>query len=376
MSPIEQVARSLGFAACGVAPAGECPDRERFLAWLEAGRHGEMRWIERDPARRTDPRRVLEGCRSVVVAFMNHYPGELPPRPRDVPRGRIARFALGLDYHPVVLARLRGLARAIEDPDARCYVDTGPVVERAWAERSGIGWVGRNAMFIVPGVGSYGFLGVILTRADLPATPPGKVTCGSCAACVPACPTGAIISPGQIDARRCTSYLTIELRGAVPRDLRPLMGDWVFGCDDCQDPCPWNRKPPATAEGRPLLGPEGARNETTAAPEPDRVYPRLDELLLMTQEQYAARFRGSAIKRAKRAGLARNAAIALGNSGDPGRATPPLRQALAEATSALVRGHAAWALGRHGDRTGLREALGREADAEVLAEIRAALAEA
>jgi len=357
---LEQAARRLGFAACGAIPAGEYPDRERFLSWLAQGFHGDMHWLARDPARRTDPRLVLEGCRSVVVAVMNHYPGELPPRPDDAPRGRIARYALGLDYHDVVLERLRDLARELDDPAARCYVDTGPVLERSVAEAAGIGWVGKNANFLVPGMGSYGFLGVILTRRTLPYSPPGRVSCGTCAACLPACPTGAIVAPGRVDTRRCISYLTIELRGAVPRELRPMVGDWVFGCDDCQEPCPWNRKAPATSEPefRPLA---------------DRVWPRLDELLGLTREDFAARFRGSPVKRAKRAGLARNAAIALGNSDDL-RAVGPLRQALEADPDPLVRGHSAWALGRLDDLLGLRTALATERDPGVREEIDAALA--
>lgn len=352
---LQDAARRLGFDACGVAAGNPYPDRQRFLAWLEAGMHGEMAWLARDPERRTDPERVLEGCRSVVVAFMSHYPGPLPPMPADVPRGRIARYALGLDYHDVVLDRLRVLAAELDDPQARCYVDTGPVLERSAAMAAGLGWVGKNANFIVPGAGSYGFLGVILTRRDLPRTPPSPVSCGSCTACLPSCPTGAILGPGRIDARRCISYLTIELRGPVPPDLRPLMGDWVFGCDDCQDPCPWNRKAAPTAE--PAFHPLA-----------DRVYPRLDELLLQTQEQFSTRFRGSPIKRAKRAGLARNAAIALGNSGDAA-AIEPLLAALEADPSPLVRGHAAWAIGRLGGGAVLRGALARETDDFVRSEI-------
>lgn len=356
---IQEAARHLGFDACGVAPAGPCPDRERFFAWLERGWHGDMAWLARDPDRRTDSTRVLAECRSLVVTFMNHYPGPLPPRPADVPRGRIARYALGLDYHDVVLRRLRALAAELGDPDALCYVDTGPVVERSVARAAGLGWVGKNACFIVPGIGSYGFLGVILTRRSLEPSPPGNVSCGRCTACLSSCPTGAIAGPGQIDARRCISYLTIELRGPVPRELRPLLGDWVFGCDDCQDACPWNRK--ASASPEPAFHPLA-----------DRVWPRLDELLLQSQEEFSTRFRGSPIKRAKRSGLARNAAIALGNAGDPAGLLP-LREALAGDPSPLVRGHAAWAIGRLGERALLRDAALCESDDYVREEIARAL---
>ncbi len=361
LATIQDAARRLGFDACGVAAADSYPDRQRFLDWLAQCRHGEMAWLERDPDRRTDPERVLAGCRSVVVTFMSHYPGALGPKPTDAPRGRIARYALGFDYHDVVLERLRTLAQVLEDEAARCYVDTGPVLERSVAGAAGLGWVGKNANFIVPGAGSYGFLGAILTRRELEPAPPNPVSCGRCTSCLPACPTGAIVAPGQIDARLCISYLTIELRGPVPRELRPLMGDWVFGCDDCQDPCPWNRKAvPA--------------RETAFGPIADRVYPRLDELLSLTPEQFSTRFRGSAIKRAKRAGLARNAAIALGNSGDVA-AVGPLRAALEADPSPLVRGAAAWALGRLGDAGALRAARIAEPDLEVQEEIAYALEE-
>jgi epoxyqueuosine reductase len=356
---IGAAARRLGFDACGVVPAEVSPDRDRFMDWLAQGCHGEMAWLARDPERRVDPRRVVPGCRSVIVVAMNHFPGPLPPKPDDAPRGRIASYALGLDYHDLMIERLRALCAELGDPAARCYVDTGPVLERSVAEAAGLGWVGKNANFIVPGLGSYAFLGAILTTLELEASPPGRISCGTCGACLPACPTGAIVAPGRIDSRICISYLTIELRGPIPRELRSKLGDWVYGCDDCQDPCPWNRKAPAAAEPR-------------FAALADRVWPRLDDLVTLTQEQFSRRFKGSAIKRAKRTGLARNAAVALGNSGDT-RGIRALRLALSGDPSPLVRGHAAWALGQLGDDGSLRAAMRLEPDQEAQAEIVAAL---
>ncbi len=366
LTRLSQASRALGFEAIGVARALPYPDAGRFLSWLEAGHLADMAWLARDPERRTDPRRVLDGCKSVVMVFSGYASAPLPVRPRDGLRGRMARYALGPDYHGALLARLRQLAESLEDPDARCYVDTGPVLERSAARAAGLGWVGKNANLLVPQVGSYGFLGAILTRQDLEPTPPVTVSCGSCSRCIPACPTGAIVGPGQVDARRCISYLTIESRGIVPRDLRPLMQDWVFGCDACQEPCPWN----SGAERVPRLSPP----DPAAAGQVESLYPQLADLVALSPEGFASRFRGSPLKRAKRAGLARNAAIALGNSGDPA-AVEPLREALRH-DSALVRLHAAWALGRLGDRAGLRGALRTEEDPDTRAEIILALGDA
>lgn len=356
---LRTAARRLGFEACGVAAAAPYPDAERFVSWLEDGHAADMDWLGRDPERRCDPRRVVEGCQSVVMVFMSHHPGPLPAKPTDTPRGRIARYALGLDYHDVVLARLKELAALLDDPWARCYVDTGPVLERSAARAAGLGWVGKNANFLVPQIGSYGFLGSILTCRALEPTPPPAIGCGTCARCLPACPTAAIVEPGRVDSRRCISYLTIELRGAIPRELRAPMGDWIFGCDDCQEPCPWNAK---AAPGQ----------QSALAPLADRLYPALATVLELGPDDFSTRFRGSAIKRAKRAGLARNAAVALGNSGDPA-AIAPLRQAVARHDSGLVRLHAAWALGQLGDREGLTSARRTERDEAVLAEISDAL---
>ncbi len=346
--------------------AAPYPDAGQFVAWLQAGHHADMAWLARDLERRSDPRRVLDGCKSVVMVFASYHPGSLPARPLDGLRGRIARYALGPDYHGEVLARLRQLAELLEDPWARCYVDTGPILERSAARAAGLGWPGKNANLLAPQVGSYGFLGAILTRRELEPTSPTTVSCGTCSRCIPACPTGAIVGPGQVDARRCVSYLTIECRGIVPRELRPSLGDWVFGCDACQEPCPWNSW---ADRARPVAGAGRATQELA-----ERLYPRLADLVALTPEAFARRFKGSPIKRAKLAGLARNAAIALGNSGDPA-AIEPLRAALRH-DSALVRLHAAWGLGRLGDRTGLRSALVAETDPEVRAEIGLALGDA
>lgn len=365
-------ARALGFDVAGVAPAeaGE-PAMEAYRAWLARGFHGEMGYLSRADAvaRRADPARILPGVQSIVVVALNYHTRPLPPHLRDDPsRGVIASYAWGRDYHDLMLPRLEQLAAAVEletGQAAACrpYVDTGPVLERALAVRAGLGFVGRNANLIHPRLGSWLFLGELLTVAALP---PGEQeaggTCGHCTRCLEACPTAAFPAPYVLDARRCISYLTIELKGPIPRELRPLMGNRIFGCDICQEACPWNRR-----FARP----------TALAPElaPGRVAPPLLELLALDEEAFQRRFAGSPVKRAKRRGLLRNVAVALGNWGDPA-AVPALSRALADAEP-LVRGHAAWALGRFGippARQALEQALPAEPDGWVCDEIVAALA--
>ncbi|HEY9900723.1 MAG TPA: tRNA epoxyqueuosine(34) reductase QueG [Pantanalinema sp.] len=357
-------AQSLGFSAVGVAPAEPYRGAEAYRRWVEAGHHAGMEWMTRNMDRRSDPREVVNGAHSVISLWMAYDPGPLGPMPQDVPRGRIARYALGLDYHDVIPERLRALARLLDDPVARSYVDTGPVLERSVAERAGLGWIGKNGCIISPKRGSYGLLAEIITAVPLPVSEaPHPVRCGTCTRCIPACPTGAIVSPGVVDARRCISYLTIEHRGPIPRDLRPLMGEWVFGCDLCQEVCPWNKH-------------SEQATEPAYSPKEGRAYPDLVELLTQTQEEFSARFKGSPIKRTKRHGMARNAAIALGNLGDPAT-VPALAQAMREDADSSVRGAAAWALGRIGGasaRDALEQVLETEADGSVIEEVRWALA--
>lgn len=317
-----------------------------------------MAWLEREPERRIDPRLVHPPARSIIVVTMRHDLPPTGPMPEDVPRGRIAAYALGDDYHDVIKPRLRTLAERIGDPVARAYVDTGPVLERSAAEAAGLGWIGRNCNFIVPGQGSFTFLGVLLTAIETPAPPAMPISCGRCTACLAACPTGALVEANRIDARRCISTLTIETRGPLAPTDRPLLGSWVYGCDLCQEACPWNRKA------------EGTRQPELRALE-DRLFPPLDGLLALDQAAFSARFRRSAIKRTKREGLARNAAVVLGNSRHPEAADVLARHRRHDLP--LVRAHVAWALGQHRARPVLEAMRREEREATVRAEIDNAL---
>lgn len=339
-----QLARDAGLDLAGAVLAGPSPRWEAYRAWLEKGYAAEMEYLARPDAvvKREDPRRILPEAQTMLVVAAS-YAG--PPSPALRPlHGRVSRYAWGpppdyaggADYHRWVLRRLEALIRAIEDElggpvTSRAYVDTGPVLERAWAEAAGLGWAGKNTNLIHPRLGSFLFLGVALLAVRLPLAPQGDLPgCGTCTRCIDVCPTGAIVAPGVLDARRCLSYLTIEHRGAIPEDLRPAMGTRLFGCDTCQDVCPWNQGPIAAFQGVP-------------APEIATLY--LPDLLAMDGAEFRARFRHTAIWRATPTGLARNAAVVLGNLGDPA-AKPHLARAAESHPSALVREHAAWALGR------------------------------
>ena len=251
--------------------------------------------------------------------------------------GRISRYAWGEDYHRWLLSRLEALVQRIVAQAGpfpyRCYVDTGPLLERAWAQAAGLGWVGKNACLLHPCLGSYLFLGVALLGVDLEPTPLSAFpTCGCCTRCLEACPTGALIAPGLVDARRCLAYLTIEHRGPIPEPLRPAVGEWLFGCDLCQEVCPWNRRPLAV--------------HATETPPPGATL-SLPELLALDEAGFRARFRVTPLWRATRAGLARNAALVLGNRGDPA-AMPALRQAATHDPDEVVREQAAWSLSHLG----------------------------
>ncbi len=283
------------------------------------------------------------------------------------PAGPVARYARGDDYHGLMRERLAEIGRWLAGATGartRAYVDTGPVLERDLARRAGLGWFGKNTNLINPGIGSFFFIGALFTDLLLEPDPPFEADrCGTCTRCLDACPTRAFTAPRTLDATRCISYLTIELRGAIPEELRDAMDELVYGCDICQEVCPWNRRALPAAEPAFRARP-GLEN------------PSLPELLALNQEEFAARFRRSPLKRANRRGLLRNAAVALGNTGDL-RAVPALVRALAD-EEALVRGHAAWALGRLGGeeaRAALRAALETEQDAQVRQEMMEALAE-
>ena len=301
---------AVGF--CGVEPGHE---RERLTEWLARGYHGSMEWLARDPARRADPRRSLPAARTALVAAVGY--DSPAPRTRErapasagaaaspAPTGWISRYAWGDDYHNWLTRRLRKLARRIDEhaglPLAgKLYVDAGPVMEKPLAERAGLGWIGKNACLISPALGSFVFLGVILLAIELPPDEPGVDRCGTCRACLDVCPTAAFPEPYVLDARRCISYLTIEHRGEIPAELAAGLGEHVFGCDLCQDVCPWNRRSPKSSDPH-------------VQPRPGNESPDLDELLALDEAAFAARFAGSPIKRTKLAGLRRNVAIARAN---------------------------------------------------------------
>ncbi|HET9251269.1 MAG TPA: tRNA epoxyqueuosine(34) reductase QueG [Candidatus Eisenbacteria bacterium] len=359
-------ARELGFDAVGFARARSHPDGARLTAWLEAGRNGTMRWMARDPERRADPTAVLAEARTVISLAIGYYRGGWPGPPSaadaSTPRGLIARYAWGRDYHKVIRKRLLALASTIRDlepaPRFLAYVDTGPVLDRAWAERSGLGWIGKNTNLIRKSAGSWHFLGEILTDLELPADEPHRNYCGVCSRCITACPTGAIVGPYQLDARRCISYLTIEHGGAIPLELRRSIGTRIFGCDDCQEVCPWNRFATPTAD-------------PAFEERPDQQTPELISLLRLDEETFRRRYAGTALRRAGRNRFVRNVAVALGNARDA-RAVPALEAALHGDPDRQVRGHAAWALGRIGGVTAaaaLERAADRESDPDVIEEI-------
>jgi epoxyqueuosine reductase len=369
MNELRERARRLGLEIGASAPEPG-PEVERYREWIEAGRHGEMAWLAKDPARRADARLVLEGAATVLSVAEPYFQGELPGPTVDRPRGRVARYALGDDYHEVLLPKLREIAASTGDEAARPYTDTGPVLEKPRAQRAGLGWVGKHSNAVSRRHGSWWFTGAVLTRAKLredgraaPMDGGHADHCGSCQRCLVACPTGAIRpeEPYQLDARRCISYLTIELRGPIPRELRPLIGTWVFGCDLCLDVCPWNRFAKKASEIRYM-------------PRDVWLNPALEEMLGWDEARFRQATQRSPIRRAKRRGLLRNVAVALGNAGDRG-AVPALNRCLEGESEALVRGHAAWALGQLGGaaaRAALTKAR-RDCDGFVREELEAAL---
>jgi epoxyqueuosine reductase len=301
--------------------------------------------------------------RSLVILAMNYHAG--PPLTADPLKGRISRYGWGDDYHGLIADRLSMLLKFIvmEAPWARglFYADTGPVMEKVWGAHSSLGWMGKHTNLITRELGSWFFIGVILLDIDLDSDAVQKDHCGTCTRCIRACPTGAIFAPYKVDARRCISYLTIELRGPIPKELRPLIGNRIFGCDDCQDVCPWNRFAATSAEH-------------AFWPREGNCMPELSALATITEQEFARRFQGSPIRRAKREGFVRNVVVALGNSHDPA-ALPALRTALGDSSS-LVRSQAAWALGQIPSQEAvelLKRAQSTESDPSVLEEIECSL---
>ncbi|HEY1800639.1 MAG TPA: tRNA epoxyqueuosine(34) reductase QueG [Terriglobales bacterium] len=340
---IKKAGASAGLDACGIAPVRDFPELERFPEWIEKGRAGEMKYMEaRDESgnlKRASLRSAAPWARSVIVCAMNYNTGHpYSTQVTDPQRGWIARYAWGKeDYHDSVLGKLRKIEAQIKnfvpaEITTRCYVDTGPLVERVYAKYAGVGWIGKNTCVINQKLGSWLFLGVILTSLELESVAdiPAPDRCGTCTRCIDACPTDALLSPYQLDATKCISYLTIEKRGETPEDLREGMGRHVFGCDICQDVCPWNRKSPASA------APE-------FQPREGLVNPALAWLAEISEEEFREKFRGSAIRRAKRTGLRRNAVIAMGNSGDAAF-LPMLEKLTADKNEdPVLQEHAQWA---------------------------------
>jgi len=349
-SRIKQLAREAGFDLCGVAPVGDFAELRVFPDWIAAERHGEMKYMEaRDEAgelKRASLARVAPWARSVTVCAINYNTAQpYSTQTADPRRGWISRYAWSReDYHDAVMRRLRvvetGLHEILDATgnrqlatgsrfQTRAYVDTGPLVERVYAKYAGVGWIGKNTCIINQKLGSWLFLGVILTSLELAPDLPAPDRCGTCTRCIVACPTQAIVAPGELDARLCISYLTIEKRGEIPESLRAGMGRHIFGCDICQDVCPWNRKAPAT-QAKEFEAREGLVN------------PALEWLAEMEPEEFRDKFRGSPVRRTKLSGLRRNAVIAMGNSSDA-KFVPTLKK-LAEDPDQTVAHHARWAL--------------------------------
>ena len=372
---VKEKAYELGFDVVGIAPAKRAPHAEAYTSWVDSGYAATMGYMTRDVARRKDPRHVLTGAHSVIVVGLSYFVADPPADLWDDPsRGRIARYAWGADYHDVMSPRLGQLAdfiayQARREVQSRLYVDTGPVLERDFAAQAGLGFIGKNTCLINPTMGSYLFLGEILLNLELdydePATdsgvqikfgahrgplinrgrgpgismpgigvssPPTQrvATCGACTRCLETCPTHAFPAPYVLDSNRCISFLTIELKGSIPLELRSLIGNWIFGCDVCQSACPWPRR-----FSRPSRLPFLDFN-------PERIAPKLLDLISLSDDEFRVRFRRTPLWRAKRRGLLRNVAVALGNWGNP-QAVPALRCALDD-PEPLIREHAAWAL--------------------------------
>jgi epoxyqueuosine reductase len=355
---IQNQATALGFTLCGFVRLSPLPREQFFRNWLAEGHAGGMTYLARDPQRRIDPMISFPQAKSVICLGYPYSPPLLPDIDwRSELRGRIAAYAAGLDYHETIQTKLRTLIAYLKDtiPDlwARPYVDTGPLFEREWAYRSGLGWFGKNTMLLHKGVGSWFFLAEILVGVELEGGGIPQAHCGACTRCLTDCPTKALEAGHVLKAPLCISYLTIEHRGAIPHELRPKMDNWIFGCDVCQEVCPWNKK---FAQPREDLIEE--------------LFPSLPELMALDEEGFRSRFGRSAIRRTKRRGLLRNVAIALGNSGNP-RAIPSLRVALHD-PEPLVRSHAAWALGQFREkeaRAALQERFAQEEHEQVCDEI-------
>ncbi len=370
---VKAEAHRLGFQLVGVTTPDPPPHVPEFEDWLRDGCHGEMGYLGTEPSRqrRADQRQILPECRSILMLGVRYPAPEAaqPVKETDL-SGRVAAYAWGNDYHDVLPQRLQDLVSFIENhvghPVAnRWYTDTGPILERDLAQRAGLGWIGKNTCLIHPRLGSYFLLAEILLGIELDADAPFVPDhCGTCRRCLEACPTGCILENRTLDANRCISYLTIELKGAIPVELRSKVGQWVFGCDICQQVCPWNQRF-ATEAG-----------DQAFSPRPGLPHPELLQEIALSPQAFNRKFKGSPLKRSKRRGYLRNVAVTLGNIGESS-VVPALVEALADDPEPMVRGHAAWALGKIGGEAawrGLRDSIQMEKDPDVLGEIRDALA--
>ena len=363
-------ANELGFELVGIIPAARSETIARYQEWVENGYAGKMHYLEKHLSLKTDVRQLLTEAKSVISLAMNYYTLD-PPKAlaQDPGRGQISRYAWGDDYHELIRERLLELVTFIKQTaeselKTRVCVDTAPILEREYAQKAGIGWIGKNTNLIHWRSGSWYFLAEVLVDIELePDTPDLRGSCGTCTRCIDECPTDAIIEPNLLDSRRCISYLTIELKESIPKALRPKIENLIFGCDICQEVCPWNSKAVPTTE-------------TAFQPRDGNLAPDLLSLVGMTQQEFSRRFKGSPIKRAKRRGFLRNVLVAIGNWRTQ-RAVPALTDALAD-DEPLVRGHAAWALGRIGGETVkeiLQTRLAVETEQDVITEIQDALLE-
>ncbi|MBV8352025.1 MAG: tRNA epoxyqueuosine(34) reductase QueG [Verrucomicrobia bacterium] len=326
-SEIRALATNCGFDDCRFARVGQAPHSLEYFFWLRAGSHASMTWLGRDPARRADPSRVLLNAKTLLVLAKNYFQG---PNPRSQ-AGKIARYAWGTDYHEIMLKDMAPIEALLREKGGRqkCYVDTGPILERDFAAVAGLSWQGKSTMCLNERLGTWFFIGVILTTLEFEADLPAKNRCGKCTRCIDVCPTRAITQPYQLDARRCISYLTIEHKGPIPIEFRSAMGDRIYGCDDCLDVCPWNRFAELTRETRFTL--------------PDRLKAlTLRQLAVLSDNDFRALFRNSPIKRIGRVRFVRNVCIALGNAGTT--EDMAILHGLAKDHDPLIAEHASWAV--------------------------------
>jgi epoxyqueuosine reductase len=324
---IRELAENCGFDDCRFARAVQAPHALEYFSWLQKGGHADMAWLGRDPARRADPSRVLTDAKTMLVLAKNYFQG---PNPRRQP-GKIARYAWGIDYHEIILKNMAPIETLLRTNGGyqKCYVDTGPILERDFAAVAGLSWQGKSTMCLNESLGTWFFLSVILTTLEFEPDLPAKNRCGRCTRCIDVCPTRAITQPYQLDARRCISYLTIENKGAIPIEFRSAIGDRIYGCDDCLEVCPWNRFAKHTRETRFQLSHQ-LKGLT------------LRQLAVVTEDDFRALFRHSPVKRIKRARFVRNVCVALGNVGT--REDLQVLNILALDDDPLIAEHASWAV--------------------------------